>query len=649
MNFEVPSGGSGSAGFTNTGLGYDGSNLLIGDFTNGRIVKTSLTGSYVGEIVLASSPANSVQGVTFDTSDSTYWVCHYALTGGSLRHYNSSGTLLDTIDLSGSGLEGPNGCVYDAANDRVLVALGATIKGYSCATLSTTPVEDIIPSGLSSGNPDGVTLDPTDPATRLWVTSEGAHASKSYLHKINRSTGASVASVVMPACPEGIMFVGTNLYCCNDQGFHLSVPNGNRVWKRNADTGVELDIATASSVSLVAATTTVGTQIITGAGGAPKAAIVFGALTSNGVTSLSVVGVVDWQMRQWSESERNNDASDPTASDRHWSSTKWHDTLDSSGASATPSEVVSVTHDGLVLVNTTSAGRGIYVLFLHGADIDAYVGTASLTTGAGTVAVSGLPFQPKAVLAGMNYDNTTPGAAVGSRMGLGVMTDAAQWCVTEYGVDAAATSDEQGLAQTTAVLLRIQNDLSISGRASRSSLDATGFTLTKDTPPGANIVFGYLALGGRAQYACGALTQPNATTGNQAITGVGFTPLGTLFASAGRVANASATAHSRFMVGAAVSSSSRAVYCGAAEDAAAAANSARALSAAACLEAITDGGTPTVLSLADFVSNDADGFTVNWTTCDAVQRQNFYLAVGAARPFVAQRCINQAVQRASNW
>ena len=41
MSWEVPGGGSGSAGFTNTGLGWDGTNLLIGDFTNSRIVKAT--------------------------------------------------------------------------------------------------------------------------------------------------------------------------------------------------------------------------------------------------------------------------------------------------------------------------------------------------------------------------------------------------------------------------------------------------------------------------------------------------------------------------------------------------------------------------------------------------------------------------------
>ena len=75
-------------------------------------------------------------------------------------------------------------------------------------------------------------------------------------------------------------------------------------------------------------------------------------------------------------------------------------------------------------------------------------------------------------------------------------------------------------------------------------------------------------------------------------------------------------------------------------------NTARGQSEAACLLAISDGGTPTRLALADFTSQNADGFTLNWTTADATARQNFYLAVGDSPAIVSGGVITQSLTRA---
>ncbi|MEY2686548.1 MAG: hypothetical protein RL375_746 [Pseudomonadota bacterium] len=638
MSWEVPAGGSGSVGFTNTGLAYDGTNLLIGDFTNGRIVKTTLTGAYVGEIVLASAPATSVQGVAYDSSDGTYWVCHAHATAGTIRQYNSSGTLLNTI-TPGVGTQGPNGCFYDAANDRILTVWPGfpnVIRGYSCATLSTTPVETITLSGLSGGYVDGIALDPSTPTTDLWVTVDGAtEAEPAFLSKASRSTGAASSTVVMPSSCESIAFVGSSLYSCHDQGFHLSVTNGNRVWKLDPTTGEEAYgfsvRAKGGSFTLLTST---GNQAVSGLGFVPKVVFVFGMFNGAGIAYGDAFGVADSQTRQWAMSSRNNDNVTPTQCDKSWDSTLFFHCTDGLGAVVCQAAFGSVTHDGFALkvTNAALATRRLHYLALAGDDVEAYVSKFDLATGTGNQAVTGVPFTPKCVLMSANLSNTTEGiSAIESRFALGAMTSAAQWCATSYALDNLAAGDEQGVGRTDAAIVRISDVFTTTALAARTSLDANGFTVNKSTAPGGSIRLGYVALGGPALYAVGAFNQPT-STGDQAITGVGFRPLAELFLSAGRVASTTPTGGSRTMLGAAVSSTDRRSYAATAQDAVNPTNSARDMDETACLIAISDGGTPTRLATAGFVSQDSDGFTVNWSAADATARQNFYLAVGAPPP-----------------
>lgn len=229
-SFEVPAGGAGSLGFTNTGIGYDVTNneLLVGDFTNGRIARVSQAGAYIGEIVLAGAPASSVQGVAWDSSDGTYWVCHYAATNGTIRHYNSSGTLLDTFS-PGVAVAGPNGCTYDAVNDRILAVWNdASVRGYSCS--AGTLVESVTLDMPAAGqNADGLVLDPLDP-TIIWATVEQA-GTRDFIKKYDRATGALLWLYECDFDPEDLCFIQGTLWMCADQDYHSAVANGNRVRK----------------------------------------------------------------------------------------------------------------------------------------------------------------------------------------------------------------------------------------------------------------------------------------------------------------------------------------------------------------------------------------------------------------------------------
>jgi hypothetical protein len=55
------------------------------------------------------------------------------------------------------------------------------------------------------------------------------------------------------------------------------------------------------------------------------------------------------------------------------------------------------------------------------------------------------------------------------------------------------------------------------------------------------------------------------------------------------------------------------------------------LDSASIIKMLTPGaaGSPTTNAVADLVSFDADGFTLNWTTADATAREILYLAFGS--------------------
>lgn len=228
-SWEVP------GGFTNTGLcALPEGTLAIGDFKNSRIVVCTARGYLVRSIPLESAPSLSVQGVAWDTSRGHYWVCHYAASPmGSLRRYGVDGSLLQTISLSGVATTGPNGSVYDAANDRVLIACGDNrIRGINCTTGAVDENLALGAGVVGSGLVDGVTLDPISPTTTLWVSID---APSRRVHKVSRSTGNSLASADCPAEPESLAWASGFLYMCCDQnkfeslGSGSAVPNGNRV------------------------------------------------------------------------------------------------------------------------------------------------------------------------------------------------------------------------------------------------------------------------------------------------------------------------------------------------------------------------------------------------------------------------------------
>lgn len=242
--WTMPTGGA------NTGIcGRPDGTFAIGDFENTQLIFADRFGTLIGTLALTGAPAgNTLQGVTYDASREHYWVGHYHATAGTIRRYDKAGALQQTI-TPGVGTPGPNGVVYDAANDWVLTAWGDNkIRAYSCTTgtlQETITIDSALVSG--SGVVDGMCFDPDD-ATKLWVSMDGVLK----VGKIARSTGAVITSWTCPASPEHLTFLDGDLYLCCDRQYHEAITGGNRVYRfTSAGAGKAIHMAAPSMAGAI--------------------------------------------------------------------------------------------------------------------------------------------------------------------------------------------------------------------------------------------------------------------------------------------------------------------------------------------------------------------------------------------------------------
>lgn len=163
----------------------------------------------------------------------------------------------------------------------------------------------------------------------------------------------------------------------------------------------------------------------------------------------------------------------------------------------------------------------------------AKVGTFDTGTGAAasTVAVTGVGFQPKLILFFWAGADSIGTFLKDYRPGMGAC-DAAlhQFAVTNYGdrATAAGSANAHQLYRSDGCVATSTASV-LDGYLSVTSLDADGFTLTVQDALASSVRVGYLALGGAdLTNTLVGTVQIQAGTGNQDVTGFGFTPTGLL-------------------------------------------------------------------------------------------------------------------------
>lgn len=371
--------------------------------------------------------------------------------------------------------------------------------------------------------------------------------------------------------------------------------------------------------------TVTGNQAITGVGFQPKLVILFGTLF-NAVgtnTARMSIGASDGT-NEFTVAEHIQHGADPTNALTIKKTGSCLINLGSAGTAVLDGTMVSLDADGFTVNWTTvlASSYTISYICLGGADLaNAYVGSMDLTTSTGNQSVTGLGTQPDSVMFFTGDTGTAATSSLNARLGLGAATaTTARWAAAGASLDNVSTSQADRYFATDKCVLSVTNT-AVNFAADFVSFDAGGFTINKTTAPGSITRIFYIALDGPSAKA-GNLTQ-RTSVGTKAETGVGFTPSIELFGTTGSPA-ADALQTTLFLgFGAGVSATERRAMADYQSDGSLNTSNSSGAKAVGIWTTITN-------AEADISSQDADGFTLNWTTADATARHIGYLALGDA-------------------
>ncbi len=387
---------------------------------------------------------------------------------------------------------------------------------------------------------------------------------------------------------------------------------------------------------------TTGNQVVTGVGFQPKVVIFFGnSKTGDGshAGARMYFGAMDSAGHQATMGMQSSDAAANSASDKRWSNTHAiTNIIDGTPTVSGEAAYVSMDADGFTINwNTCDATQSIVnYIALAGTDLtNAYVGSfAAPTSINANFAVTGVGFQPDSIILFEDDLTTTPTADV-TNAASGVHSLSFIKSTSKKGFSRILSQDAQAIMNTGSYQRTDRVHTTLSGAllevriADFVSFDSNGFTLNFSTVAANATYMSYIALKG-GQFDVGAFNQNTTTqgTGNQSITGVGFTPSLVMLQSINQASSTSIQNFGRYSFGVATSSSERgSVWMGDTDNVADSVADSY-LDRTKSLVMYTE-GTPTLTTAMDFVSMDADGFTVNNTTVDATSRQVLYFAVGA--------------------
>jgi len=379
--------------------------------------------------------------------------------------------------------------------------------------------------------------------------------------------------------------------------------------------------------------TSTGNAAVTGVGFTPKLLMLYSTLATDAGAMSVLWGVGTSSSARWSASTIALKATNASAY-RMYDSTKIVRTTTQTGLSFLTADLVSLDSDGFTLNWTLvfSSGLPINYLCLGGTDLSVKVGFFDSNTSVGNQSVTGVGFTPKSVMAACIDVPSLDGTGFGAgNLSIGATSGASNQSsvVTNENAVVAGNTDSNGGLIDGKLWSLTSASATFFCAGQLVSLDSDGFTVNVTLVTAATALrIGYVALGGASQHFVSNFAQPG-STGNQAITSVGFTPSVDLFWSGGKTAGVGDTDNARLMFGASVSSSDRGVIWTSQKDNSGAPAESRATLRTKSLDMVTD-NTTTVLADADFVSQDSDGFTNNWTTADATARSIAFLSIGAA-------------------
>jgi len=399
--------------------------------------------------------------------------------------------------------------------------------------------------------------------------------------------------------------------------------------------------------------TVTGNQSITGIGFQGKFAIFFGSQKpdaqgeSNG--SDHFFGVAVSTTKRWAVSGQSFWGFNPSDTYNAFNNDSCITMADFGSAYVVRADFVSWDSDGFTVNITDADGttRRIFYIILGGTDLSVDCGTFNMNGTTGNQAVTAVGFLPDFSGFANCRTGTTSGISANSRTTLGfAISSTTRAMLAGYDEDGvAASSDTYSQQITTKCGRRLTNTGAVDQDMDFVSNDSGGFTVNVTTST-VSTVWGYFCLKG-AQFKIGTFSE-NTSTGNQAVTGVGFQPDMLMFLSISRASNAAVIDNFNLMLGTGYSSTDRRCTDTDAQDAAAGSSKAqKKTSESLCIihcAAAGSSGNPSNQAEADFVSKDSDGFTINMSLADATSRENVYLAI-AQTPVGGADAVPQCLQQ----
>lgn len=294
-------------------------------------------------------------------------------------------------------------------------------------------------------------------------------------------------------------------------------------------------------------------------------------------------------------------------------------------------DFVSMDSDGFTVNVTTAVGAVeiINYVAIGGTDLtNVFVKHFQSPASPSSPQVTGVGFQPDAVLfyGALNTVVAANSSGVANVRGA-ALSSSSRWSNSSTSVSAFYSNQK-----TNKAISLIGDAGAVYEEADFTSMDADGFTLNWGTVLGDQRYYYAVCLKG-GQYKLGSFNQAT-STGNQDVTGIGFTPSLLMMTSYNAI-SAQVPTNLRISVGAATSSTERFTHWGGDTFG----NAAMLLDRAKVFKMYTE-PTPTAATTADFVSFASDKFTINNTVADATAREILYFAMGASTPATSIKTVN---------
>ncbi|MGO9095117.1 MAG: IPT/TIG domain-containing protein, partial [Bryobacteraceae bacterium] len=384
--------------------------------------------------------------------------------------------------------------------------------------------------------------------------------------------------------------------------------------------------------------TATGEQAVTGLGFQPKVVLFWMTGNTSDGSAANVqlsVGAATSSTNQWCFAGSAQDGSSTgLAPVRHNSTTAVAGAVAVGSASVlAEAQLTSLDPDGFTLTWTAadSVPRQVTYLALGGISLtNAYAGSYNLPTATGLMAVTGVGFQPTALLVLANPGSQTalPYVESGSLnyesgfyVPVSVLSGDDASVLFQNDALGSASSYEAASVVTTAI-----STTGVISQARVQTFGSNGFTLNFSAVSGLATPEFYVAVQGPLLLS-GSFNQA-ASFGNQAVS-MGFQPAAVLFSSTDRASSSAVVPGAKLSLGVATSSTNRfAMFVGANSGIPTAAS--QSIDSTEALDMMTPAGaSPTTQAAFDFVSNNAaGGFTINNTAVDGTSRQVIYMAIG---------------------